>query len=185
MIEIEQRGVSERGDRNHFNRRLPFLFLPSTGRDEQTKPMFFEALTVIKRTLPCHHQALAQAINNLALVCSTQQPVDEAGPAFVEALARVKKGLQFWARCGEVLSFLLCRLTLSFSLSFSRQCFGSLSSSLSDSLTLGLCVSVSLSISQGASATWPCSTATATRLKSCTSRRLKPCTTIENQPCQP
>ena len=107
--------------------------------------MFFEALTVVKRTLPGHHQALAQAINNLALVCSTQQPVDEAGEEFVKALARVKKGLQFWARCGEVLSFLLCRLTLSLSLSLSlfRRCSGSLSSSLSDSV-FHLCVSVSL-----------------------------------------
>ena len=144
--DTDQTKAGEREKRpNHSNRRLSFLFLPPTGRDEQAKPMFFEALTVVKRTLPGHHQALAQAINNLALVCSTQQPVDEAGEEFVKALARVKKGLQFWARCGEVLSFLLCRLTLSLSLSLSlsRRCSGSLSSSLSDSV-FHLCVSVSL-----------------------------------------
>lgn len=63
----------------------------SQGRYDEAKPIFIEALAVVKRELPGQHMELAHALNNLATVCNAQGRAGEAEPLFVEALSRMKK----------------------------------------------------------------------------------------------
>jgi tetratricopeptide (TPR) repeat protein len=63
----------------------------SQGRYDEAKPIFIEALAVVKRELPGQHMELAHALNNLATVCNAQGRAGEAEPLFIEALSRMKK----------------------------------------------------------------------------------------------
>ena len=65
--------------------------LESQGRYDEAKPIFIEALAVVKRELPGQHMELAHALHNLATVCNAQGRAGEAEPLFVEALSRMKK----------------------------------------------------------------------------------------------
>ena len=65
--------------------------LESQGRYDEAKPIFIEALAVVKRELPGQHMELAHALHNLATVCNAQGRTGEAEPLFIEALSRMKK----------------------------------------------------------------------------------------------
>ena len=65
--------------------------LASMGRYAEAKPLFVEAIGLLKRNRPRHDAEIAQVLNCLALVCLALGRADKAEPLFAEVGLRLSK----------------------------------------------------------------------------------------------
>jgi tetratricopeptide (TPR) repeat protein len=59
----------------------------------EAEPLFQEALTIIRASLPPNHPQLANHLNNLAFLYESQGKYNEAEPLYLEALAIFEQSL--------------------------------------------------------------------------------------------